>query len=344
MHEHDQIFENINLGLIILDRDLTVKAWNRWMELHSSIPLSEINGKSILDFYPHLAESKYIRFFKSVLSFGNYAFFSQKLHKHLIPMNNPHHSVGHLPLMQQSCTAGPIRDEHNNIVSIYITVQDVTEYVIYEYKLIEMSRLDPMTMLLNRSHLEQCLIEDIKRSARFGTELSVMMIDIDLFKSVNDTYGHLCGDRIIRQVAALLRETVRQVDIVGRYGGEEFCCVLPETGAENACIIAERLRETVEQATFGFEGQALHVTISIGIAEYGAACITLETLIEAADEALYVSKRSGRNMVTCHHRITPATIDTGDREPGAGLYIDAEQRAGNPADPSCGDLVSRTGL
>jgi diguanylate cyclase (GGDEF)-like protein len=316
---HDQIFENINLGLIILDRDLTVKAWNRWMELHSTIPLREINGKSILDFYPHLAESKYLRFFKSALSFGNYAFFSQKLHKHLIPMNNPHHSVGHLPFMQQSCTAGPIRNELNEIVSIYITVQDVTEYVIYEHKLIEMSRLDPMTMLLNRSHLEQCLMEDIKRSGRFGTALSVMMIDIDFFKSINDTYGHLCGDRVIRQIASLLKETVRQIDIVGRYGGEEFCCVLPETSAGNACVIAERLRETVEQAKLGFEGQALHVTISLGIAEYGEACNSLETLIKAADDALYVSKRSGRNMVTCHQAVTPGIVDTCNREPLVGI-------------------------
>jgi diguanylate cyclase (GGDEF)-like protein len=331
MHDHDQIFENINLGLIILDRDLIVRAWNRWMELHSSIPLQKIQGASILDFYPHLAGTAYRRFFKSVLSFGNYAFFSQKLHKHLIPMKNPHHSAGHLPLMQQNCTAGPIRDEHNNIISIYITVQDVTEYVVYEHKLIEMSRLDPMTMLLNRSHLERGLMEDIKRSERFGTALSVMMIDIDLFKTINDTHGHLCGDRIICQVAALIKETVRQVDIVGRYGGEEFCCILPETSAGNACVIAERLRETVEKSKLGFEGQALQVTVSLGIAEYGGACDTLETLIKAADDALYVSKRSGRNRVTCSHAKAPVAVGTGIREPLAGMCIDDSSGAEIPA-------------
>ena len=331
MHDHDQIFENINLGLIILDRDLSVKAWNRWMELHSSISLQEIQGKSILDFYPHLAEPKYMRFFRSVLSFGNYAFFSQKLHKQLIPMRNPHHSAAHLPLMQQNCTAGPIRDGHNTIASIYITIQDVTEYVIYEHKLIEMSRLDPMTLLLNRSHLEQGLMEDIKRSRRFGTALSVVMIDIDFFKTINDTHGHLCGDRIICQVASLIRETVRQVDIVGRYGGEEFCCVLPETGSVSACVIAERLRETIEKATLGFEGQALHVTISLGIAEYGGTCDSLETLIKAADDALYVSKRSGRNRITCHHTATPVTVETCMEEPMGGIFgddsIDADVRS-----------------
>ena len=311
MHEHDQIFENINLGLMILDRDLTVKAWNRWLEQHSSIALSEISGKSILEFYPHLAQSKYSRFFKSVLSFGNYAFFSQKLHKYLIPLKNPSHSAGHLPFMQQNCTVGPIRDEQGNIISIYITVQDVTEYVIYEHKLIEMSRLDPLTKLFNRSHLEQRLMESIGRSERFGAALSVIMIDIDNFKSINDTFGHLCGDLVLRQVASLLKETVRQVDIVGRYGGEEFCCILPDTNAENACMLAERLRETVEQAELRFDSQTLHVTISLGVVEYGDTCDVLETLIKAADDALYESKRNGRNMVTRHRETKLRSCQSG---------------------------------
>ena len=296
----DQIFDNISLGLIVLDRDLTVKGWNCWMELHSSISFQEISGKSILDFYPHLTQSKYSRFFKSVLSFGNYAFFSQKLHKYLIPMKNPHHSAGYLPLMQQNCTAGPLRDEQGSISSIYISVQDVTEYVIYELKLIEMSRLDPLTKLFNRRHLELSLIEDLKRSERFGTALSVVMIDIDFFKSINDSFGHLCGDQVIRQIASLLKETVRQTDIVGRYGGEEFCCILPETNAEQACMLAERLRETIARAELGFAGFPLHATISLGVAEYGQACNTLETLTKAADDALYASKGSGRDMVSCH--------------------------------------------
>ena len=303
MHEHDQIFENINLGLMILDRDLTVKAWNRWLEQHSSIAFGEISGRSILDFYPHLAQSKYSRFFKSVLCFGNYAFFSQKLHKYLIPLKNPGHSAEQLPFMQQNCTVGPIRDESGSINSIYITVQDVTEYVIYEHKLIEMSRLDPLTKLFNRSHLEQRLMEGIGRCERFGAALSVIMIDIDSFKAINDTFGHLCGDLVIRRIASLLKETVRQIDIVGRYGGEEFCCILPDTDVENACQLAERLRETIEKAELRFESHTLHATISLGVVEYGDGCDVLETLIKAADDALYVSKRNGRNMVTCDRQI-----------------------------------------
>lgn len=299
MPEHDQIFQDINLGLMVLDRDLTVRAWNRWMELHSSISFEDIKGRNILDFYPHLAQPQYTRFFRSVLSFGNYAFFSQKLHKQLLPMKNPHPSVSHLPNMQQTCSAGPIRDASGAIVSIYITIQDVTEYVIYEHKLVEMSRLDPMTKLLNRSHLEQVLIEEMHRSQRYGTDLSVLMIDIDFFKTINDTYGHLCGDQVIRRIANLLTDTLRRIDIVGRYGGEEFCCVLPETRADNAVVLAERLRESVEETEFVFGEETFRVTISIGVAEQGQGCETLERLIKAADDALYASKKNGRNKLTC---------------------------------------------
>ncbi|HJV64890.1 MAG TPA: diguanylate cyclase [Geomonas sp.] len=316
MLEHEQIFQNIDLGLMVLERDLTVKSWNRWMELHSGISARDICGKSILDFYSHLSEPEYSRFFKSVLSFGNYAFFSQKLHRQLIPMKNPHPSVVQVPFMQQNCTAGPIRDQQGQIVSIFITVQDVTEYVMYEYKLVELSRLDPMTKLLNRSHLDLVLQEELDRARRYDKALSVVMIDIDFFKSVNDTYGHVRGDQVIMKIASLLKDTVRRIDVVGRYGGEEFCCVLPETTAENACLLAERLREVVADTELEVEGERLRITISLGVAEQGPDCQTLDKLIQLADDALYASKRNGRNRVTLAGEAAPAAGVPGEGERG----------------------------
>jgi hypothetical protein len=137
MSENMQIFETINMGLVILDQKLTVRVWNPWMQHYSGIAENSIVGGNLLDFYANLAEPKYKRFIMSVFSFGNYAYFSQKLHRHLFAMKNPHQSADILPFMQQSCTAGPIRDEQGQIVSIYITVQDVTESVVYEIKLKE---------------------------------------------------------------------------------------------------------------------------------------------------------------------------------------------------------------
>lgn len=135
MNENAQILSTINMGLVVLQRDLTVNGWNKWMEHHSGIPEQEIMGRSILDFYPNLGEPKYRRFIHSVFTFGNYAYFSQKLHRFLFCMKNPHSSSDTIPNMQQSCSAGPIRNTELRIVSIYIAVQDVTENVFIELRL-----------------------------------------------------------------------------------------------------------------------------------------------------------------------------------------------------------------
>ncbi len=137
MPDNAQIFDSINMGTLILDHNLTVLLWNRWMQHYSEIPEKKIVGKNLLEFYPNLAEPKYRRFMMSVFSFGTYAYFSQKLHRYLFAMKNPHQSADVLPFMQQNCMAGPIRDEQGQIVSIYITVQDVTDNVAYEMKLKE---------------------------------------------------------------------------------------------------------------------------------------------------------------------------------------------------------------
>lgn len=135
MFESAQIFDSINTGIVVLYQDLTVKAWNRWMEQHSGILEIDIVGRSLPEFYPNLSEPKYKRLIKSVFAFGNYAYFSQKLHRYLFQMQNPHSSVELLPYMQQSCTAGPIRDVAGKIGNIYIAVQDVTENVAIEMRL-----------------------------------------------------------------------------------------------------------------------------------------------------------------------------------------------------------------
>jgi len=297
--EHAQIFETIDIGLIILNRDMHVTGWNRWMEQHSGISSHDIVGKSILEVYPNLSESKYTRLFKSVLSFGNYACFSQKLHKYLIPLKNPHGSAELMPLMPQNCTANPVRNEKGEITGLFIAVYDVTDYVTYEHKLLDLTKLDPLTRLYNRSYLETRFSEELERARRHGNIFSILMIDIDFFKKINDTYGHLCGDQTLRQLAKLLQQMVRTMDIVSRYGGEEFCCVLPETSAVNALILAERLRSAVEASDIIDGDKKLRITISLGVAEYSQERTTREDLIGAADAALYRSKHEGRNRVVC---------------------------------------------
>lgn len=137
MPDCGQIVTHINMGLAVLDSSLTVRGWNHWMEHHSGIMEQDIVGSSLLSFYPNLAEPKYKRFIGSVFTFGTYAYFSQKLHRYLFKMRNPHSSVDRIPYMQQSCTAGPIRDQQGAITNIFVTVQDVTENVFNEMRLKE---------------------------------------------------------------------------------------------------------------------------------------------------------------------------------------------------------------
>ena len=125
------------------------------------------------------------------------------------------------------------------------------------------------------------------------------MMDIDNFKRINDTYGHLTGDTILKRLAAVLQETVRKIDIPARYGGEEFVVILPETNKEEACVIAERIRKNVSEIVVKIsETEDLSPTISIGVAQYTTDGKEAKELINAADTALYFSKHNGKNMVS----------------------------------------------
>jgi diguanylate cyclase (GGDEF)-like protein len=139
----------------------------------------------------------------------------------------------------------------------------------------------------------------LDRAARYELELTLLMIDIDWFKEINDTRGHLVGDTVLRQLGDALNGEARSVDIVARYGGEEFTLVLPETGKEGGKIFAERIRALVESHNFADDGDPLRATVSVGVATFtkGSGEATVESMISEADAGLYRAKREGRNLV-----------------------------------------------
>ena len=130
--------------------------------------------------------------------------------------------------------------------------------------------------------------------------MSVFLLDLDFFKEINDTYGHLAGDEVLRNTARRITETVRQPDIVGRYGGEEFAVILPETNLQGAHTVAERLRQVIAGSPVVYNEQELTITTSIGVAIMGPSTADYESLLNQADLALYQSKTAGRNQVTCY--------------------------------------------
>lgn len=156
---------------------------------------------------------------------------------------------------------------------------------------------DGLTQLSTHRHLQESLDREINRSKRYMKGFSILLLDIDNFKHLNDTYGHLAGDEVLKQLALIMRSCVRDTDVVARYGGEEFMCILSETGLEGAQTTAERIRQAVELHPFVFEGRTQQVTVSIGIAHFPDHADAKPALIAAADKALYRAKTGGKNRV-----------------------------------------------
>jgi len=177
--------------------------------------------------------------------------------------------------------------------------RDITERKSFEDKLRKLATTDSLTSIWNRRYFRSLAKRELDRTNRYGGELALMMIDLDHFKRINDTYGHAVGDEALKMVAAIGRATLRRIDMFARYGGEEFVIALPETSLEQALQVAERLRLTLNETPITTETEAkpLYMTVSIGLTVTGPGSADLNTLLKQADEALYQAKDNGRNRV-----------------------------------------------
>lgn len=177
--------------------------------------------------------------------------------------------------------------------------QDKTENIFHK-ELYKMAVLDPTTALYNKRYFMERFAEEFSLSRRSKTPLSILIMDIDFFKKVNDTYGHLAGDLVLQQIGQLLKQMTRHEDVVARYGGEEFVVMLRGSDEESSYHTAERIRREVENFIFEFEGKRIPVTISAGLCTLDAAAedVSTESMVKTADERLYHSKQNGRNRVT----------------------------------------------
>jgi len=181
----------------------------------------------------------------------------------------------------------------NNEEMVLIIVDDITELMETNLQLKKMTITDGLTQLHNHNHLHYKLDEEINRAKRYGNKLSIIMLDIDQFKSVNDSHGHQVGDKTLASVGKIIKKSLREIDIPGRYGGEEFLVILPHTGLENSFITAERIRKTIESAAF--EEVGLKITVSGGVAEFQME--RAHHLIDKADKLLYKAKQKGKNRI-----------------------------------------------
>jgi len=186
----------------------------------------------------------------------------------------------------------------------YWAIKSGDKYIIDEFEGIDKLKedleqnalIDPLTGCVNKKETEYLAEEFLKNFLRYNNTLAILMLDIDFFKKVNDTYGHLAGDLVLKEVSNTIKSLVRDSDVCGRFGGEEFIVLAPNTKLNGALKLAERIRKTIEKTKFEFESQIIKVTISIGITS-ASKTDSVFSLIERVDTALYAAKENGRNRV-----------------------------------------------
>jgi diguanylate cyclase (GGDEF)-like protein/PAS domain S-box-containing protein len=191
----------------------------------------------------------------------------------------------------------PLPNEHPDTKMFVHVARDITERKAFEKRLSRLALTDSLTKIWNRRHFVYLAGHELERIKRYGGSLAIMMIDLDHFKVVNDTYGHEVGDQALKKVAETVWTVLRKVDIFARIGGEEFVIALPETGLEQAVHVAERIRESLAVTPLANGRPPLRITVSIGITVTGQSPPELTTLLKQADTALYNAKRKGRNRV-----------------------------------------------
>lgn len=303
----DFIVDRVDVGILVTTRELEVVLWNRFMEAHSGIKRSEIIGRGLLDVFAELPGRWLAKKLDSVFLLNNFAFSSWQQRPHLFPFKQHNPITGDGGFMFQDCTFIPVKEVDGARDLVCITVFDVTEAAVAQQRLIlagkqleELSNEDALTGVYNRRFLESQLTREFNRVVRSGGELSVLFIDLDFFKQVNDNHGHPAGDAVLVEVAARIKGAIRGSDYLARYGGEEFAAVLTDTSAHGAQFIAERIRQTIAETPFCFEGREIAITASLGYTEYRQSVARPEMLLAQSDKAVYAAKAAGRNCVVSH--------------------------------------------
>jgi diguanylate cyclase (GGDEF)-like protein/PAS domain S-box-containing protein len=284
--------EHIEDGIIIIDRDHNISYYNEGARRIFGYTPSEAVGRGLDLLLPerfHLQHDMHIQEFGS----------GQTMSKHM----------GH----RARQIFGRRKDGSEFVASVGIVklgtksdpyygalVRDISENKKTEEELLRLAATDPLTGAFNRREFTALADREALRSQRYHHPLSILMLDLDHFKRLNDTYGHAAGDKALQRFTTLCCNALRNVDIFGRWGGEEFVALLPETTADGAAIIAERLRKMVADTVVNFNDHKITFTVSIGIAQYRDGEVSVDAPLSRADTAVYDAKKAGRNRISVH--------------------------------------------
>jgi diguanylate cyclase (GGDEF)-like protein/PAS domain S-box-containing protein len=295
------IFETATEAILtVAEEGIVIKA-NQAAEEALGYDNNELSGKAVADIFP----GDYMERWESIRS--------------LAPTDKPSSRSSHAELTARKKSGERIpvhislsETKTRNKTVITVIFQDISDRIAFEEELRILSITDSLTKLFNRRHFHSLVEKEIVRSTRTGIPFSILLLDLDRFKSFNDSYGHQEGDRLLVSVADQMRETFRLMDSVFRFGGEEFVVLLPETDSAGAMIAAERFRIKLEDTAFTplASGKPVIATASIGIAEFHKG-YTLDMLVSYADLAMYAAKNGGRNRCVSYEQFVSGTLKPG---------------------------------
>ncbi|TYK67356.1 sensor domain-containing diguanylate cyclase [Colwellia echini] len=301
---NDQVANQLNTGILVVDNEFNIVVCNRFLKVHTDKDINKIIGHNIFLAFPELPEVWLTRKLNGCMQLNTPGFCSWEQRHHLFELPHTRPISTDSEFMAQNCTFLPINTDENGI-HVCILIEDVTDVCHYQTKLQKtlddlalMSRIDGLTQVYNRKHWQESLQQEYAKARRYNKSLSLIMLDLDYFKLLNDNFGHQCGDMVLIEVSALISSLLRVEDIFGRYGGEEFAIILPETNINGALELAQRVCKNVAAAALTYNEQTLNVTISLGVAELSKHETNYEELITLADKALYQAKHDGRNQVS----------------------------------------------
>ena len=253
------------------------------------------------DIYKTLDVEKMLEIFRGRLA--NYLKFDQCIFTSLESDLSQYPDAMVLPLSIHKTNAGYLvaagvaqKDKDKFNILAHQLIIGIKKAILYK-RVQEMAITDSLTQAFSRRHFLDRFNEEMERSKKFKLRFSFLMVDVDHFKEINDNYGHLVGDAVLREIARSMKENIRQIDFIGRWGGEEFALIFVETEKSQACLAAERIRQTIESKQISVYDEALKTTISMGVATFPEDAHEAVSLVEKADKSLYLAKEKGRNMI-----------------------------------------------
>ena len=292
-----KILDTAENGIFVVDSELRVVFWNRWLAVNTQIDKEKAQGARLTDLFPDESFSMLQRKIKIALKLGSSTYANSSVDRYIVPIRLEKVTSSRFSHMRQDVVITPLSENEASVILYDTTPLLEAKAIIDEQLLIvrKQATTDALTGCYNRKRFHEMLIAENSRARRHGSVFSLIIFDIDNFKSVNDSFGHLVGDEVLKSVAEIGSGSVRKSDIFARWGGEEFIILLPETGLAGAVVVAEKVRGAI--ATFD-TGKAGCRTCSFGVAQFDPVqADDINAIIYRADKALYFAKENGKNMV-----------------------------------------------